>query len=148
MKKLVWVAGLLLVVALLYPNGFSLPVPGPKPEPVPAPVLVDTDAAIVATLADATAEDKQHIAGVYEGMLRVFNRDKGARVKTTERWADFQANTLQLAIETPGEYPGLDVAIENVFKTQLGTDDVLPTNTDTQQKIVKACQIIIASARK
>jgi hypothetical protein len=148
MKKLVWVAGLLLVVALLYPNGFSLPVPGPKPEPVPAPALVDTDPAIVATLANATAEDKQHIAGVYEGMLRVFNRDKGVRVKTTERWADFQANTLQLAIETPGEYPGLDVAIENVFKTQLGTDDVLPTNTDTQQKITKACQIIIASARK
>lgn len=146
MKKLVWVAGLLLVVALLYPNGFSLPLPPPKP--VPAPVDVETDEAVVKALATATAEDKQHVAGTYEGMLRVLNRDKGVRIKTTEKWADFQANTLQLAMETPGKYEGLDIAIENVFKTQLGTDDVLPTNADTQQRLAKACQIIIASARK
>jgi hypothetical protein len=149
MKKLVWVAGLLLIVALLYPNGISLPTPSPEPVPVPAPDdVVDTNPEIVSLLANATAEDKQRIAGTYEGMLRVFTRDKGTRVKTTEQWADFQANTLQLAIDTPGKYPGLDVAIENVFKTQLGTDDVLPTNPETQQQINKACRIIIASARK
>jgi hypothetical protein len=68
--------------------------------------------------------------------------------RLTERWSDFQANTLQLAIETSGKYSGLDVAIENVFKTQLGTDDVLPTDSATQQKIIKACQIVAASARK
>lgn len=147
MKKLVWVAGLLLVVALFYPNGISFPVPGAKPTPL-VPASVEADTAILAALKSATAEDKQHIAGVYAGMLRVFNRDKGARVKTTEQWADFQANTLQLAIETTGKYPGLDVAIENVFKTQLDTDDVLPATEETQQKIVKACQIIMASAQK
>lgn len=145
MKKLVWVAGLFLAVAILFPNGFSLP----SAKPVPA-VVVDVvpDAAIVTALASATAEDKAHVAGTYEGMLRVFNRDKGTRIKTTEKWADFQENTLQLAMETPGKYEGLDVAIENVFKTQLGTDDVLPTSEETQQKIIKACQIIVASARK
>lgn len=145
MKKLVWVAGLVLLLAFVYPNGIKLPLSGP---PTDVPANVDVDAAVVEALADATAEDKAHVAGTYDGMLRVFNRDKGVRIKTTEKWADFQANTLQLAIETAGEYPGLDVAIENVFKTQLGTDDVLPTNSDTQQKIVAACQIISASARK
>jgi hypothetical protein len=146
MKKLVWVAGLILLLALVYPNGIKLPAP--KPAPVPAPVDVETDVAVVTALESATAADKQHVAGTYNGMLRVLNRDKGARIKTTEKWADFQANTLQLAVETPGKYEGLDVAIENVFKAQLGTDDVLPTNEETQQKLAKACQIIIASALK
>lgn len=146
MKKLVWVAGLILVLAFLYPNGITLPKP--KPEPTPVVVDVEPDAAIVAALASATPEDKFHIAGTYTGMLRVIERDKGVRVKTTEKLADFQANTLQLAIETPGKYPGLDVAIENVFKAQLGTDAVLSVDAAAQQKIVKACQIIIASAQK
>lgn len=144
MKKLVWVAGLVLAFAIVFPDGVKLPS-ADKPGEV---VAVAADPAVVAALANATADDKAHVAGTYEGMLRVFGRDKGARVKTTEKWSDFQANTLQLAMETPGKYPGLDVAIENVFKTQLGTDDVLPTSEETQQKIIKACQIIVASARK
>jgi hypothetical protein len=144
MKKLVWVAGLVLLLAFFFPDGIKLPEPA-KPVDV---VDVEVSPAIVTALAEATIEDKAHIAGTYDGMLRVITRDKGTRIKTTERWADFQANTLQLAIETPGQYPGLDVAIEEVFKTQLGTDDVLPTDAETQQKIVKACQIVSASARK
>lgn len=145
MKKLVWVAGALLVFAVLYPNGIELPNLGGDAEVV---VNVESDAAVVKALAAATAEDKAHVAGTYEGVLRVVTRDKGERIKTTEKLSDFQANTLQLAMETPGKYEGLDVAIENVFKTQLGTDDVLPNDPATQQKIIKACQIIVASARK
>lgn len=144
MKKLVWVAGLVLLLAFVFPDGLKLPEPA---KPVDA-VDVEVSPAIVKALAEATPEDKAHVAGTYDGMLRVISRDKGKRIKTTERWADFQANTLQLAIETPGQYSGLDVAIEEVFKTQLGTDDVLPTDEATQQKIIKACQIVSASARK
>lgn len=146
MKKLVWVAGLVLVVALLFPNGITLP----KPQPTPAPVDVDVpvDAAVVKALATATPEDKAHVAGIYDAMATVLKRDNGQRIKTTERWADYQANMLQLAVTTPGKYEGLDVAIEGVFKTQLGTDDVIANNPETQQKLVKACEIIAASARK
>jgi len=144
MKKLVWVAGLVLLVALFFPNGISLPTP----KPVPAPVDVETDATIVKILAEATPEDKAHIAGVYDAMATVLRRDNGVRIKTTERWSDYQANTLQLAMETPGKYEGLDVAIEDVFKKTVGTDDVLPNNPETQQRLVKACEVVAASARK
>lgn len=146
MKKLVWVAGLVLLFALVFPNGISLPTP--KPVPVPAPVDAPTDAEIVKILSEATPDDKAHVAAVYDAMAAVLKRDNGVRIKTTERWSDYQANTLQLAVETPGVYPGLDAAIEAVFKREVGTDDVLPNNPETQQKLVKACEIVSASARK
>lgn len=145
MKKLVWIAGVVLLLAVVYPNGIKLPVLRPTPT---VPADVEIDSAVVAALTNATAEDKAHVAGIYDGMLQVLKRDNGARIKTTEKWADFQTNTLHLAVETVGEYSGLDVAIENVFKTQLGTDDVLPTNPETQKKLAAACQIISASASK
>lgn len=146
MKKLVWVAGLILVLAIFYPNGISLSKP--EPGPTPTPVNVEISAAVVSALADATAEDKAHVAGIYDAMAAVLKRDAGKRIKNTERWADYQANTLQLAVTEPGKYPGLDVAIEETFKTQVGTDDVVPTDAATQQKLITACEIIAASARK
>lgn len=144
MKKLIWVAGLILALAFVYPNGFTWPAV--KPVPVPVDVVASDE--IVKILKDATAEDKAHVAGIYAAMATVLKRDNGVRIKTTEKWADYQANMLQLAVETPGKYPGLDVAIENVFKSQLGTDDVAAVTVETQQKILKACQIIAASAQK
>jgi hypothetical protein len=45
------------------------------------------------------------------------------------------------------KYPGLDEAIEQVFLTTLGTDDVLPGNEQTRSKIVEACDVIINSAK-
>ena len=145
MKKLVWLAGLLLVVSFVYPDGITLPAAKP-----PATVLVDVpvDAEIVKVLAKAAVEDKAHVAGIYDAMATVLQRDKGARIKTTERWADYQANMLQLAVEKPNAYPGLDVAIEAVFKKEMGTDDVQSNTPETQQKLIQACEIVSASARK
>lgn len=145
MKKLVWVAGLLLLLSVVFPNGVKLPVPVNIPDAVvPAG---ETDSAIVALLKDATVADKGRVVSIYDGLQFVLTRDKGQRINTTEKWAELQANTLQLAVEQVGKYPGLDVAINDVFKRVLGTDDVLPGNEDTQLKLIKACEIIANSAR-
>jgi hypothetical protein len=145
MKKLVWVAGLLLLLSVVFPNGIK--VPGLVDTPDAVVPVGETDPAIVALLKDAPAEEKGRVVGIYEGLQFVLKRDKGQRVNTTEKWAELQANTLQLAVEQVGKYPGLDVAINDVFKRVLGTDDVLPVNADTQLKLIKACEIIANSAR-
>jgi hypothetical protein len=146
MKKLVLVAGILLLLSLVFPNGVKLPS---LPAPVVVPVApdVEVDATIAKLLSTATAEDKSRVASIYDGMAYVLRRDAGKRLNTTEKWAEFQANTLQLAVEQVGKYPGLDVAIEAVFARSVGTDDVVPATPETQQKLLKACEIIAASAR-
>ena len=146
MKKLVLVAGVVLLLSFVFPDGIKLPARNPKP--APETVDVGVSETIVKLLADATPEERARVDGVYSAMAKVIARDNGVRIKTTERWADYQANTLNLAVDTPGKYPGLDVAIEQVFKDQLGTDDVMANVVETQQKLIKACQIIAASARK
>ena len=146
MKKLVLLACLLLVgLALKFPNGVPLPVTAPDAVVVPAG---ETDAALVGILENATDEDKARIVSVYEGMQYVLKRDNGKRINTTDKFSDWQANTLQLAVETPGKYPGLDKAIESVFVRLVGTDDVVSTTPDVQQKLIKACEIVAASAKK
>jgi hypothetical protein len=145
MKILVWAAALLVGLSIVYPNGITLPNGN---TPVVAPEApVETDATIVTLLKDATPEDKGRVVSIYEGMQFVLSRDKGQRINTTEKWREFQANTLQLAVEQVGKYPGLDAAIEGVFKNVLGTDDVLPATPETQQKLLKACEIIANSAK-
>ena len=104
------------------------------------------DSAEPVAKADDAKEDKARVNSVYEGMAFVLTRDGGKRISTTEQWADLQANTLQLAIEQPGKYPGLDVAIENVFVAKVGTKDVLPSNADTRAKLIDACKTIASSA--
>jgi len=148
MKKLVWLAAALLAVSFLFPNGFKFPSPLPEP-PTPEPVVaVEPDAEIVKILETASTADKRRIGDVYAGMKAVLTRDGGKRVSTTEKFADFHANTLQLAVNhQPGTYPNLDVAIDRVFKTIVGTDDVLPTNDDTLKKLLTACDVVIASAK-
>lgn len=152
MKKIaVWVSGALLVLSLLFPNGISLPapapapVPAPQPEPEPAPVTPAP--AIVNLLKNADPADKRRIADVYTAAATILRRDNGARLNTTEKWAEWHAQTLQLAIETPGKYPGLDEAIEQVIAGSLGTDDVLSVTPDVQAKLIAACDVIAASAR-
>jgi hypothetical protein len=148
MKKLVWVAGLLLLLSFVFPNGLSsLPVPV-QPAPVePAKPAGPTDPKIVELLANADAEDLSRISGIYRAMITILNREGvGAMINTTEKWALYQANTLQLAVDTPGKYPGLDEAIEGVFLRTVGTDDVLPGNPDTRQKLIAACELISNSA--
>ena len=136
MKNFVWLAAALLLLSFVYPNGPTLPA---RPAVVPAG---PTDPTLLKILAAAPAEDKARVRDVYTALAAVLKRDAGKRVSTTEQWADLHANTLQLAIDTPGKYPGLDEAIETVFKTTVGTDDVLPGNDDTRNKLIAACEII------
>lgn len=146
MKKLMLLACLLLVgLALKFPNGVPFPVTTPDAVVVPAG---ETDAALVGILENATDEDKARVVSVYEGMQYVLKRDAGKRINTTEKFSDWQANTLQLAVETPGKYPGLDKAIEAVFVRLVGTDDVVPATPDVQQKLIEACKVVAASAKK
>jgi hypothetical protein len=151
MKRVVWLAGLLLLVSFLFPRGITLPTVPVPPTPVvpPAPVAPaePVDEKLVELLSNADEQDKQRIVGVYTGLVTVLSRDKGQRINTTEKWAEVQANTLQMAIDTPGKYPGVDTAIEAVFAKQLGTDDVLPSTPETQAKLLAACKMIIASAQ-
>ena len=87
MKKLIWPAAILLAFALLFPNGiqFKLPTPAPTPAPAPAPspapaptpAPVVKDAKIAELLANAPAEDKNRVRGMYLGMSDVIARDGG-----------------------------------------------------------------------
>lgn len=154
MKKLVWIAGLVVLLAFAFPNGFEIPVPAPTPAPapiVPGPAVV-TDPTIVKILESATLEDRNRIIGVYAGLRTVLARDNGARLNNTEKWAEVQAATLQMAIDTQGKYPGLDVAIENVFKTAVqsaGVDAAVvnPVKGAVLTGLLAACETLVASAR-
>lgn len=151
MKKLVWAAAALLGFAIAFPNGISLPKPS---KPSPDVVVNDkTNSAIVEILKGADKADKKRIADVYSSLAEVLKKDNAQRVDNTEKFAELQGNTLELAIDQPGKYPGLDVAIENVFKEVVGTDGidasvVNPINPLVQKKLIEATKIIAASARK
>jgi hypothetical protein len=145
MKYLIWVFGGLLALSFAFPDGLTFPV-----TPVPPVVKPDnpavTDPTIVKLLEKATPEDRARVDGIYSGLKHVIERDNGALVATTEKWALVQANTLTLAVEQVNKYPGLDVAIDNVFRSQVGTDDVAAVNADTVKKLAAACEIIANSA--
>lgn len=150
MKKLVAIAAVGLVLfSVAFPNGVRVPFV-PRPDVVvPADVIsAEPDAAIVSALNGANAADRGRIVGVYTGLRAVLRRDKGERVSNTEKLAELHANTLQLAIDSVGKYPGLDVAIDNVFKKIVGTDDVVATSQAVLDKLVEACETVIVSAQK
>lgn len=165
MKKLVWPAGLLLVFALLFPNGIQIKVPNvpappvtPVVPPVPEPEVVK-DPTIAGLLAAAKPEHKTRIRGIYSGMAVVLTRDKTTQLlKTTEQAAFWQANTLANAVdaEMKGMYPGLDVAIEAVFDKKMAELDpegkrdpkeVQPIDEAVRSKLIAACQLVADSAR-
>lgn len=140
---LVWLAGALLGVSLLFPNGFASKSAAPVTPEAPKP----TNPAIVKLLDEASDADLARIRSVYTGLARVLQRDAGKRITTTEQWEELAAATLQLAIDEPGKYAGLDEAIEAVFVGALG-DDVLPNNADTRNKLIGACEIVVNSAER
>lgn len=151
MKKLVWIAGALLLLSILYPNGIDLG--GLSTPAVPAPAVDATpDATIVRLLSGADRADKTRIVGVYRGLKTVLTKDGGKRVNTTEKFAELQANTLQMAIEKPGKYAGLDAAIETVFQNAVKSSKadagvVNPMTPELQAKVIKACEVVIVSAQ-
>lgn len=150
MKKLVWIAGAVLLFAVVFPNGID--VAGLlKPAAVVPSVNATPDAKIVELLSSATTADKARVVSVYTGLKEVLARDNAKRVNTTEKWSELQAATLQLAISTPGKYPGLDEAIEAVFYKAVQDKDtdasvVNPVTATMQEKLLKACDVVIASA--
>jgi hypothetical protein len=153
MKKLVLAAGVLLGFAVFFPNGINVSKYFSKPVAVDdVAVSAEPDAAIVKALTGATAADKARVVSVYTGLKEVLNRDNAARVNTTEKFEELHARTLQMAIATPGKYEGLDAAIEAVFAAAVKDADtdpsvVNPVTLLMQSKLVKACDVIIASAR-
>jgi hypothetical protein len=143
-RALVWLAGALLALALLFPNG--LPSVQKPVAPVTPSAPVVTDAKIVELLKDAAPEDRARIYGIYTGLKTVIARDNGQLVSTTDKWATLQANTLKLAVDKAGVYPGLDTAIEAVFLAAVGTDDVVSVTADVVAKLQTACDTIANSA--
>lgn len=150
MKKLVWIAGAVLLFAVVFPNGID--VAGLlKPAAVVPSVNATPDAKISELLSRATAADKARVVSVYTGLKEVLSRDSAKRVNTTEKWEELHAATLQMAVSTPGKYPGFDEAIEAVFYKAVqdkNTDAsvVNPVTPEMQEKLLKACDVIIASA--
>lgn len=151
MKKLVWIAGAVLLFALVFPNGID--VSGLVAPPVATPEIdAKPDAKIVEILAGAAPRDRARVVGVYLGLREVLKRDVGKRVNTTEKLEELQANTLQLAIEKPGKYDGLDEAIETVFKNAVKAAKadpavVNPMTPEIQASVIKACEVVIVSAQ-
>lgn len=145
MKKLVLVAGLLLVTSLVFPNGPRFPS-APPATSRPVVPSVPTDAEIVKLLTGSDVADRARIYDIYTSLKTVLQRPTApARITTTEKWEELHGRTLELAIEQVNKYPGLDVAIERVFRTTVGTDDVLPGTPDTLKKLTEACDIIANS---
>jgi hypothetical protein len=132
MKKLVFAAGLLLLLSVVFPNGPRLPSVNP---PVTRPVepAAPVDAEIVRLLAGSPAADRARIYDVYTSLKTVLRRPTApARITTTEKWEELHGHTLELAIE-------------RVFATTVGTDDVMPGTPDTLRKLGEACDIIASS---
>lgn len=150
MKKLVLVFGLLFALSTAFPNAkVALPKwpVGPTPVVTPDVVVVPADATVAKILASASAADRARVNSVYGGLATVLKRDGGKRVATTEQFAELQARTLTMAIETPGKYPGLDVAIEDCFKRAVGTTDVVSVTPELSAKLVDAAQSIANAAK-
>jgi len=147
MKKLVALIAVSLVLfSFAFPNGVLLPSRPAVVQPEDV-ITAFPDDVIVSLLRKAPATDRARIVGVYSGLRTVLMRDKGVRVSNTEKLAELQANTLQLAINEVGKYPGLDVAIDNVFKKVVGTDDVVAATPQIVSNLVKACETVIVSAQ-
>lgn len=149
MKKLVWLFGLLLALSFFVPANLSLPVPKPTPVAPDEPTTTDTDAEIVKILANADAADKARIVDVYSSLAAVLKRDQteGPFIVTSEQFQKVQDATLKLAIDEPGKYEGLDVAIEKVFFNVFGTLDVVAVTPDINAKLLTAAEVVANSAR-
>lgn len=152
MKKLVWLAGAVLAVSILFPNGFD--VAGFfTPQAVEPEIVAKPDAKIVELLSGASSAEKARTVSVYRGLRTVLTRDAGTRINTTEKLEELQANTLQMAVDNPGKYPGLDIAIEAVFQKAVKSANVDPSvvnpmTPEIQAAVIKACETVMVSAQQ
>lgn len=123
-------------------------VPGAVDKPVPTPdeALRAWAEPLRPILPKMLASDREYLANLYDAMTFVILRD-GQRdapiVSTTQKFADFHAGSLRLAIDKAkvGQYPGLDRAIDQVF-VSAGGPEVKAIDADTRTKLVAACQVL------
>lgn len=91
--------------------------------------------------------DRQYLANFYDALAFVLIRDSKRSdpiLKTTEDFAVFHGGSLEAAIdkEKVGVYPGLDEAVDQVFATAIGSDDVKVIDADTRTKLAAASGVL------
>lgn len=142
------VAAVLFCGSLMFPNGIPLPTPpAPTPPTVTTPV-VPADAAVATALRSATPADRARVVDIYTSFAKVVERDAGNALKTNEHISQLQERALIMAVETPGKYPGLDVAIDAAIARAFdGNLDVVALTPETRKNVITACWSIVAAAR-
>lgn len=92
--------------------------------------------------------DRTYLANFYDSMAFILLRDKdrkdGPIIQTTEDFAVFHGGSLEAAIDRAkiGNYPGLDVAIDKVFFTAVGTDEPRKLTDSERDRLIVACGVL------
>lgn len=122
--------------------GVQWPVPAATSKPTAAAMEWSKDLGADSCL----PADRAYYSSFYHALEQVVDRD-GLRtqpvIDTTEKFARFQAGSLDLAIDQKnvGKYEGLGRRIDNVFKAALG-DDVQAITPEVREKLKAACAAI------
>lgn len=148
MKKLILLLGVLLALSFVLPDPAELLKPTPTPVTPDVNPAAGTDAKIVKILSEADAADKARVFDVYSSFAVVIKRDGVTQfISTSEQFAKLQERALKIAIDQPGKYEGLDAAIEAVYLSAFGTDDVVAITDEVRTKLITASEIIANSAK-
>jgi|TARA_B100000085_G_scaffold273531_1_gene289111 hypothetical protein len=127
---------ILLILAVLY-LGYTF-----------MPQATKKDGPVADALVNATEKDKQIISNLYAAIADVTKRDNGELIPTMSEWRRFHEDSLELSVgktNLVGKYPGLDIAIEEVFSKHLTLDNV--ATATVIDDIVAACMEVSNSAR-
>lgn len=116
--------------------------------PEPQPVAVEKPVAVA--LRSASSDDRQMVAGIYDALADITERDAAASlISTTGMWRQCHSTALRLAAggtSLPGKYPGLDAAVEQTLAKHLTLDNVAVT-PEVRAKIVAGCREVATDAR-
>jgi hypothetical protein len=118
-----------------------LPSPGPLPPAVPTNT-------VTAALSPASKQDKARVAAFYFALADVVEREADV-ASTVGMFRTLHSRSLDRAFkgtDLPGKYPGLDVAINDLLVTAVGTDDV-PLPPAKRQALVQALKGVANAAR-
>jgi hypothetical protein len=115
--------------------------------PQPAPEFLALAEPIREYLPKMTPGDRQYLAHFYDAMAFIILRDGDREqpiITDTDKFEAFHGGSLRLAVDRKdvGKYGDLGKAIDKVFATAMGTDDVVPLDKDARAKIVTACGVL------
>lgn len=131
MKQLVLIAA----VAFL---GYTFIQPVRSPD---TPVVVEGPVAVA--LRSASSTDRENMSALYNALADVTERDAGPnQIPNTGAWRRCHSSALRLAVggtPLPGQYPGLDTAVEQVLAQYFSLDNA-PLTPELRAKIVAACR--------